>query len=148
MRSLIDRLCADDCAGRATGTAGGRLARGIVVDAMRDAGLDPHQQALPDIDGANVLATVRGDLNRYVLVAAHFDHLGKSGSTIYRGADDNAAAVAVLVEVGRSLAARPPQGRSVILAAFDAEEPPYFDTKRMGSAVFAARPTVPLPRSI
>jgi hypothetical protein len=144
MRSLIERLCADDCAGRATGTAGGRLARSIVVDALRGAGLDPHEQALPNIGGANVLATVRGETDRYVLVGAHFDHLGQSGTVIYPGADDNAAAVAVLVEVARALALRPARGRGVIFAAFDAEEPPYFATENMGSAVFAAHPTVPL----
>ncbi len=144
MRTLIERLCADDCAGRATGTAGGLLARSIVVDALRGAGLDPHEQALPDIGGANVLATVRGSLDRYLLVGAHFDHLGQSGSVIYRGADDNAASVAVLVEVARALALRPPEGRGVIFAAFDAEEPPHFVTENMGSVVFAAHPTVPL----
>lgn len=46
-----------------------------------------------------------------MLVGAHYDHLGKDGSKIYRGADDNAAAVAILVEVARALAAERPRSR-------------------------------------
>jgi Zn-dependent M28 family amino/carboxypeptidase len=83
-------------------------------------------------------------VDRWVLVGAHFDHLGKIGSDVFWGADDNAAAVAILVEVGRSLARRAPAGRGVILASFDGEEPPYFLTGGMGSERFAREPPVPL----
>ena len=79
-----------------------------------------------------------------MLVGAHYDHLGKHGSDTFYGADDNAAAVAILVEVGRALATRPPEGRSVLLAAFDCEEPPHFCSEAMGSAHFVAHPTIPL----
>ena len=135
MRDLIERLCSLQCAGRRPGTKGGDAARAIVVQAFRDAGLDPYEQRVAGCGGANVLAKIRGDLDRYVLVGAHFDHLGQIGRDIYYGADDNAAAVAVLVEVGRALAAQH-GGRGVILAAFDAEEPPHFLTGAMGSREF------------
>lgn len=146
MRELVTALCSDECAGRAPGTAGGRLARGFVTDALRTAGLDPFEQAIPRHGGANVLATIPGSEDRWVLVAAHYDHLGSTPSGIYRGADDNAAAVAILVEVAARLAARRPDGRGVIIAAFDAEEPPWFLSKGMGSEHFARNPTVPLDR--
>ncbi len=146
MRRLVDDLCSDACAGRATGTEGGRAARRIVVSALRDAGLDPFEQAVPACNGSNVLATLPGDVDRWVLVAAHYDHLGKDRSGVYRGADDNAAAVAVLVDVARGLAARRAEGRGVIIAAFDAEEPPYFMTGAMGSMRFAQAPVAPLER--
>jgi Zn-dependent M28 family amino/carboxypeptidase len=71
-------------------------------------------------------------VDRYVLVGAHFDHLGRVGKDVYWGADDNAAAVAVLVEVARSIA-RERSGRGVIIAAFEGEEAPYFMTGAMGS---------------
>ena len=146
VRELVDALCSDRCAGRATGTEGGRHARALVVDALRGAGLDPQTQELLRIGGANVLATIPGEIDRYVLVAAHYDHLGQQGSAIYRGADDNAAAVAILVEVARALAAARPRGRGVIVAAFDAEEPPHFTTDTMGSIHFVRHPIVPLDR--
>ncbi|MBX3269014.1 MAG: M28 family peptidase [Sandaracinaceae bacterium] len=146
MRRLVEALCSDACAGRAPGTPGGALARSLVLDALRDEGLDPFLQEVPRCRGANVLAEIRGDIDRWVMIAAHYDHLGAVGGRIYRGADDNAAAVAILVEVARRLAADPPEGRGVVLAAFDAEEPPYFLTRAMGSEHFARHPTLPLER--
>jgi hypothetical protein len=146
MRTLVEELCSDRCAGRAPGTEGGRAARGVVIDALRDAGLDPQLQAIPRCGGANVLATIPGAIDRWVLVAAHYDHLGTNGQNVFRGADDNAAAVAILVTVARALAVARPRGRGVIIAAFDAEEPPNFLTASMGSEHFARHPLVPLDR--
>jgi hypothetical protein len=132
MRDLIEQLCSPACAGRQPGTPGGDAARSLVVDAFRDAGLDPLEQRVDGCGGANVLATIPGAVDRYVLVGAHFDHLGTHGRDVFWGADDNAAAVAVLVEVARSLA-NERDGRGVIIAAFDGEEPPSFGTGAMGS---------------
>jgi hypothetical protein len=146
MRPLVDALCSERCAGRKPGTPEGRAARAEVVSALRAAGLDPFEQDVPRAAGANVLATLPGDVDRWVLVGAHFDHLGKAGSDVYWGADDNAAAVAILVEVARALAINRPAGRGVVLAAFDAEEPPHFLTHSMGSEHFARTPTAPLDR--
>ncbi|MFL5446654.1 MAG: M28 family metallopeptidase [Myxococcales bacterium] len=135
MRTLIERLCSRECAGRAAGTKEGDAARAVVVQAFREAGLDPYEQRVEGCGGANVLAKVRGDVERYVLVGAHFDHLGEIDDEVFWGADDNAAAVAVLVEVARAIA-KDRDGRGVILAAFDGEEPPHFLTGAMGSREF------------
>jgi Zn-dependent M28 family amino/carboxypeptidase len=140
---LVEALCSDECAGRAPGTPGGRAARRIVMDAFRTAGLSPVEQ--PIVVGANVLAALPGTSDRWVLVAAHYDHLGRDGEDVYRGADDNAAAVAILIELARSLAGQR-LGRGVLFAAFDAEEPPHFLEQTMGSQEWIRRPTVPLDR--
>ncbi|MDO9016091.1 MAG: M28 family peptidase [Deltaproteobacteria bacterium] len=145
-RSLVEALCSDACAGRRPGTPGGLLARSLVVDALRAAGLDPTEQPAPGCGGANVVATIPGEIDRWVLVGAHYDHLGASGKVIYRGADDNAASVGILVDVARALTARRPDGRGVIFVAFDGEESPYYATGAMGSQQFARTPTVPLDR--
>jgi Zn-dependent M28 family amino/carboxypeptidase len=71
---------------------------------MRDAGLDPFEQPAPGCGGANVLARIEGNTSRFVVIGAHFDHLGRKGETAYWGADDNAAAVAILVEVAAAVA--------------------------------------------
>lgn len=135
MRELIESLCSVECAGRRPGTPGGERARALVLEALRVAGLDPFEQRVPGCGGANVIAKIRGDVERYVLVGAHFDHLGTIGRQIFHGADDNAAAVAVLVETARALA-NEHRGRGVIIAAFDGEEPPHFLTGAMGSREF------------
>ncbi len=143
MRRLIEELCGPVCAGRRPGTPGGDAARVLVLDALRDAGLDPREQRVEKCGGANVLATIRGDIDRYVLVGAHFDHLGTDGRDVFWGADDNAAAVAVLVEVARALA-HEHEGRGVIIAAFDGEEPPHFMSGAMGSREFVRTNRLPI----
>jgi Zn-dependent M28 family amino/carboxypeptidase len=142
IRYVIDALCSRSCAGRRSGTPEGDAARAVVLQALRDAGLDPFEQAAPKCGGANVLAKIDGDAARYVVVGAHFDHLGRSGDRVYWGADDNAAAVAILVEVAAAMA-RERHGRGVVVAAFDGEEPPFFATGAMGSQAFVADPPVP-----
>jgi aminopeptidase YwaD len=66
-----------------------------------------------------------------VVVGAHHDHLGLGGDassapeqlgTVHPGADDNASGVAALLAVARAFAAEPPPRRTVLLAAFGAEE--------------------------
>jgi len=144
MKDLVEELCSDRCAGRQVGTPGGRLARELVDRAFADAGYEAERQPIPAIDGANVLARLAGDGDRWVLVAAHYDHVGQGRGGIYRGADDNAAAVAILIEVARALRQGPARRRSVLFAAFDAEEPPHFLSPTMGSQYFADHPMVPL----
>ena len=84
MRTLIERLCSPECAGRRPGTKEGNAARAIVLQALRDAGLDPYEQRVEGCGGANVLAKVRGDVERYVLVGHRFgpegvpDEVGQS----------------------------------------------------------------------
>jgi Zn-dependent M28 family amino/carboxypeptidase len=138
MRALVDALCARECAGRRTGTAGGRAARSIVREALRSAGLEPTEQPIPAIGGANVIAEIPGALPGAIVLGAHYDHLGEHDRAVFHGADDNAAAVAVLLEAAREARADPAPRRTLVFAAFDAEEPPHFLTPRMGSEVFAA----------
>lgn len=152
VEALVRYLCSPECAGRAPNTPEGKAARRQIVDEFRSAGARPggtdgYLQPVPGC-GANVLAEVPGAggfADRTIIVAAHYDHLGKLGDdVVFWGADDNAAAVAILVEVGRELVARAQPGRRVILAAYDGEEPPHFLAGTMGSMYHVAHPTAPL----
>ncbi len=70
-----------------------------------------------------------------VVVGAHYDTVPGSP-----GANDNASAVAVLIELARVLANDvPPGGRAIRLVAFVNEEPPYFMSGSMGSEAWARR---------
>jgi Zn-dependent M28 family amino/carboxypeptidase len=67
-----------------------------------------------------------------VVVGAHYDAFGE-----FPGADDNASGVAGLMGLAHLLGAGPPATR-VELVAYTLEEPPYFRSELMGSAVHAA----------
>ena len=74
--------------------------------------------------------------NRYVL-GAHYDSV--MGTV---GADDNASAVAVQLETARMLSERvggDSLDLSVVFVSFALEEPPVFNTRAMGSRVYASR---------
>jgi len=144
MKPFVELLCGDKCAGRATGTPGGKFARSLVESEFGTMGYEPELQHIAECGGDNVIARLPGAIDRWVLVGAHFDHLGTHDGSVYRGADDNAAAVAILMEVARHLKHRPPRMRGVLFVSFDAEEPPNFMTSAMGSEHFAAHPPVPL----
>jgi Zn-dependent M28 family amino/carboxypeptidase len=149
MRETVERLCSDEMAGRRPGTAGGAAAARFVESRFTAIGLDPageqgYRQPIGPIGGVNLLGAVPGDRPGWVLLAAHFDHLGSIGRAVFRGANDNAAGVAVLLEVAAALAGKRRSGRSVLICSFDAEEPPYFLGPTMGSQWFVDRPTIPL----
>lgn len=82
----------------------------------------------PSFNGLNVLAHRQGTAEQYasapLLVGAHYDGMGDDpGGLRYPGATDNAAAVAVLLELARILALAPTlPRRPLTLIAFDAEE--------------------------
>jgi Zn-dependent M28 family amino/carboxypeptidase len=69
-----------------------------------------------------------------LIVGAHYDAFGDTGDL--PGADDNASGTAGLLELARLLALSGPK-RPVILVAFANEEPPFFGSEQMGSAVHA-----------
>lgn len=90
----------------------------------------------------NVLGIVPGrDPERakeYVLLGAHYDHIGiDARGRVGAGADDNASGVSALLSIADALAATPPR-RSTILVAFCAEE-----RGLVGSKELAARLPVP-----
>jgi hypothetical protein len=73
------------------------------------------------------------------LLAAHYDSVLQAPC-----ADDNTAAVAVVLEAAARLAAEP-LGRDVIIAFFDGEEPPFFLTMEMGSMRFVEEVMLEVP---
>jgi hypothetical protein len=89
-----------------------------------------------DVNGQKLrilYATLAGSKNptQPFVVGAHYDSV--QGSP---GGNDNASGVAAVLELARILKTDIP-GRPIILAFFPNEEPPYFQTKDMGSLRFA-----------
>jgi len=82
---------------------------------------------------ANLVAHAGPASGRPLVVGAHYDTVAGT-----QGADDNASAVCVLLELARRLAQEPPP-IPVRLAAFTLEEGAAFGTPKQGSRVFVRR---------
>ncbi len=85
------------------------------------------------VETANIIAYLDGFNPEHPihLLGAHYDTV-----TGTPGADDNASAVAVLLECARLVAEDGTRGINTLFTAFSAEEPPAFGTSLMGSRVF------------
>lgn len=112
---------------------------GYVVNWRIDAELKHNYQT------QNLAAIVRGRTqpDSFLVLTAHYDHLGMMGKKAYfPGANDNASGVALLLELAAHYARPENQPAcSVVFLLFGAEE-----AGLVGSRYFVAHPLVPLPR--
>jgi Zn-dependent M28 family amino/carboxypeptidase len=128
-------LSADDMEGRLVGTPGSARAREYIVRRFREAGIQPIGKSYerpfvfkavrdaPDQAAVNIVGAVRGRQRTgpWMVVTAHYDHLGVRRGEVFNGADDNASGVAALLAVADSFRGTPPV-HSILFAALDAEE--------------------------
>jgi hypothetical protein len=132
-------LCDPQLNGRAPGSLGHEVAREYLRRLLECSRFSPlfgdswSQEIAREGHGPigfNVGGIKRGLSERWILLAAHYDHFEG-----IPGADDNAAALSILVETARLIG--PWNGEnSLVLCFFDLEEPPYFHTPLMGSMFF------------
>ena len=135
---LADSLCD----GRATGTRGGTEAAFFMERRFREAGLESmcasggrqsYAQSFRTESGAvghNVIGFMNGSSkvheNGYIIVGAHFDHLGHFGGKMYPGADDNASGAVALISLAEMFNISKIIGKAyfknIIFVAFDAKE--------------------------
>lgn len=96
-----------------------------------------------DIALKNVVALLPGTSKRdeYVVVSAHYDHIGMGnptdGDAVNNGADDDATGTTAVVLIAEAMSKQPPLARSVLFVCFSAEEKGL-----RGSAAFAEHPPV------
>ena len=101
----------------------------------------------------NVLAWLPGQSDEYVIIGAHYDHLGRGNfdslapsqiGQIHPGADDNASGTAGVLELAQLLAPRRGQlKRSILFMNFAGEE-----LGLLGSAAWVKDPTRPLAKAV
>jgi hypothetical protein len=101
----------------------------------------------------NVLAYLPGTSDEYVIVGAHYDHLGRGNfdslapsqiGQIHPGADDNASGTAGVLELASHLARRQAElRRGILFASFAGEE-----LGLLGSAAWVKQPTLPLDKAV
>jgi len=147
-------LASDEMAGRDTGSAGGEMARNYIVGRLEALGVAPpamgrlqpwegtgRTRAGPKTyNGVNVIGVIPGTrvTDRYIVVTAHYDHVGTNDGQIFNGADDNASGVATMLALAAELKRQAPE-HSVIIVALDGEE-----RGLLGAKHFVEAPPVPL----
>lgn len=71
--------------------------------------------------GANIVGFLKGQINKTIIITAHYDHLGIIDNKIYNGADDNASGTAALITIANYFKNKPTK-HNLIFAAVDGEE--------------------------
>lgn len=150
----LQTLSADDMEGRLVATPGGAKARAYVIERFKASGIAPmgpsyehpfevasgRGGAGTPRTGINVLGVITGTKTpaRYIVITAHYDHIGVRNGATFNGADDNASGTAALFALGEYFTTHPP-AHSLIFAAFDAEE-----SGLQGARRFVTAPPVPV----
>jgi Peptidase family M28 len=158
----VQNLTSDKLQGRNNATAGSAAAQRYLIGRLRAFAVGANPAAKGDdafkqpFDGGNnVVALIRGKAlpDEYVVIGAHYDHLGTSCRTarggdpadqVCNGATDNASGVAAVLAIGAVIAQRDggPR-RSVVLALWDREEDGL-----LGSKYYVQHPLVPLAQTV
>ena len=133
-RAFIETLSHDSLQGRRAGEAGSRKAAEYIVSLLEGWGIEPLDAGCylqPFETGGcpmnNILAVIPGESDEFVVIGAHYDHLGCdstiAGDGCYNGADDNASGVSAVLQIARAVKAggvKPK--RNMVFAFWDGEE--------------------------
>lgn len=168
IRSDIAYLASDRLEGRLTGSPGNDSAAayiarrykylrlktpfpGYLQNFVARSAASAHTGDTVGMKTQNVVATLEGsdpaERSKYIVIGAHFDHLGRStqyamdpqaGDAIRNGADDNASGTAAVLQLARMLSITKPR-HSVIFVNFSGEEEGL-----LGSQYFVENAPVPL----
>jgi Zn-dependent M28 family amino/carboxypeptidase len=126
----LQALSSDAFKGRKAGTPEVLLSHALIQNRLRAAATDSFAPGFAQnftygsVARKNFLGLVRGSTypDKYIVVGAHFDHLGINGAgAIYHGADDNASGVACVLAMAKYFKQHQP-AYSIIFALWDGEE--------------------------
>ncbi len=128
-----------------------------------DRSLEPQSFALPTVAHLKVVVSqesrmvnniagyLPGESDRYIIVGAHYDHLGfgeqyslapEQSGALHPGADDNASGVAGVLALARWFAAQPKRPYGILFLAFAGEE-----LGLLGSSHYVTNPLLPLAKA-
>lgn len=137
LRSGITFLTDTTCEGRATGTYGAQEAAKWISREFEKAGLMKFGSSWiksfhinQNLKGQNVIGFLAGSksipCDRYIIVGAHYDHLGIIDDKFYPGADANASGTVAMTSIARMYGLMRKMGKilesNVIFVGFDARE--------------------------
>lgn len=142
---IISYLASDELMGRKAGTEGINLAADYIADLFYKYEIAPYFSSYRDTlanfstPTFNVVGYLEGTdkelKNEFVLIGAHYDHIGIippiAGDSIANGANDNASGTTAVLEFARYFGNARTNKRSVIFALFSAEEKGLLGAKHL-----------------
>ena len=138
------------CEGRAPGTDGSLEAADWICRQFEYAGLQQFGSSWKksfhighNLKGRNVIGFLAGSksipCNRYIIVGAHYDHLGTIDGKLYPGADANASGVVTMTSLAKMYGAMRKMGKilesNIIFVAFDSREPEHKGSKSLWNLI-------------
>lgn len=162
LEGQIGFLTSPMCEGRAPGSKGGTMAAFWVADHFKEANLMPVGGSFSksfrfgenNKVGHNIMGMIPGSKrvprDTYIIVMAHYDHLGILHDQMYPGADSNASGVAALVNIAAMFDHMKGLGRSyssnILFVALDAKESSMAGAAALYSLIGSARLKDPVTR--
>ncbi len=146
MKEIVGYLASDEIEGRNTGTEGIDKAATYIENQFKAVGVKPYYESFRDhfkvdsLDAFNVVGWVEGTdeklKNEFIVVGAHYDHVGRrakpvEGDSIANGANDNATGTATVLKLAEHFGQRKRNKRSLIFALFSAEEMGLLGSKHL-----------------
>lgn len=132
---ILSYLADDQARGRMTGTWANEMVATYIRHEMESYGLLPFfnggytQRFLIDsLKGFNIAGWIpaKTPTREYLIISAHYDHMGAINGHVYNGADDNASGVTALLNLAKMFAKMDEQGEGVdmnlVFVAFDGKE--------------------------
>ncbi|MCQ2144407.1 MAG: M28 family peptidase [Bacteroidales bacterium] len=163
LEDQIGFLTSEMCEGRAPGSKGASVAAFWVVDHFKKANLmpvsDTYSKSFRFGDGKvghNIMGMIPGSQrvprDTYIIVMAHYDHLGILHDQIYPGADSNASGVASLVNIASMFNYMKTLGRTyssnILFVALDAKEASMAGSEALYSLIGSARLKDPITKKL
>ncbi len=156
-------LASDILEGRKTGEKGQKMAANYITAYYKNLGLkapkgyDDYLQIIPkdffkgesNNASENIVAYIRGSEkpDEFVVISAHYDHLGMKGKEVYNGADDNGSGTSAVLEIAQAFQKAKKSGngpkRSILFLNLTGEEIGLF-----GSKYYTSHPIFPLKNTI
>lgn len=136
VKESLEYLASDELEGRNTGTKGIEKAAAYIENVFKKNNVQPYFKTyrdsfnIKDIVGYNVVGYIEGNdpnlKNEYVILGAHYDHIGKgkelNGDTIANGANDDASGTVAVLEWAKYFSKSKTNKRSMLFTLYAAEE--------------------------
>ena len=136
VKEILSFLASDELEGRDSGSEGIEKAARFIESYFQENGIEKYYSSYRDTitnyqpASYNIIGLVRGTdpllAKEYIVIGAHYDHVGIIGSgisdKIANGANDNASGTTAVLEIARYFAENRTNGRSLLFVLFSAEE--------------------------